>query len=146
MYPLWWSSLTKDLQTEPKIKMHCVGGVRQVQSACFIRMNEWSKPQPKKINKFKQTKQTIACFEYFLIFKLTLINMQFIRCFSVAALLRQSYSRCNPPSNVVGKTGPPGRPGQKGEPGPPGLRGETGHKGPPGISGAKGLPGLPGTA
>ena len=36
VYPLWWPSLTKDLQTEPK-KMLYVGVVKQTQNAWFMR-------------------------------------------------------------------------------------------------------------
>ena len=39
VYPLWWSSLTKNLQTEPQ-KVLCVGMVRQAQGARFIHTNE----------------------------------------------------------------------------------------------------------
>ena len=39
VHPLWWPSLTKDLQTEPK-KVLCVAVVRQMQRAWFLRTNE----------------------------------------------------------------------------------------------------------
>ena len=43
VYSLWWASLTKEIQTEPK-KVLCVSVVIQTQSAWFIRTNEckWS--------------------------------------------------------------------------------------------------------